>query len=109
MAGAPRLSTADLIIKNMKRVRKELVRFANSLPDEDAYATPYSVCVDGINDLGKLIEELKPALKDAKEHRKQNPHQFPNRARKWCVVNDSDRKPSDGSKDAAENSDQETP
>lgn len=107
MAGAPRLSTADLLIKNLKRVRKELVRFANSLPDEDAYATPYSVCADGVNDLGKLIEELKPSLKDAKEHRKLHPHQFPNRARKWCVINDSNRKPSDGSETAAAGEDQE--
>lgn len=101
MAGVPRLSTADLIIKELKRVRKQLKQFANSLPDEDAYATPYSVCVDGINDISSLIDDLKPSLKDAKEHRKQFPEQFPNRARKWCVVNDSDRKPSTSVEDAA--------
>ncbi len=101
MAGTPRLSTADLIIKDLKRVRKQLVRFANSLPNEDAYATPYSVCIDGINSLGELIEELKPSIKDAKEHRKQFPEQFPNRARKWCAINDSHRKSSASTEDAA--------
>jgi hypothetical protein len=101
MVGAPRLSTADLILKELKRVRKQLKQFANSLPNEDAYATPYSVCIDGINSLGELIKDLKPSLKDAKEHRKQFPEQFPNRARKWCVVNDSHRKSSASAEDAA--------
>ena len=108
MAGAPRLSTADLLIKNLKRVRRELMRFANAIPNEDAYATPYSVCVDGINDINTLIKELKPTLKEAKEYRKQNPNQFPNRARKWCVINDSRRKPSADS-EGASSPDAETP
>jgi hypothetical protein len=101
MSGAIKLSTVDLVLKGLKKSRKELCRLASALPDEDAYATPYSVLVDGINNIDALIKELKPALKDAKEHRKQFPDQFPNRARKWCVINDSHRKPSDGTEDAS--------
>ena len=108
MAGAPRLSTVDMILKGLKKSAKELSRLADALPDEDAYATPYSVLVDGINGINSLINELKPALKDAKEHRKLHPDQFPNRARKWCVIDDSRRKPSDGPEDATEGSGQET-
>ncbi len=101
MGGVPRLSTVDSLVKELKRVRKQLKQFANSLPNEDAFATPYSVAIDGINSLTQLVDELKPSLKDAKEHRKQFPDQFPNRARKWCVVNDSHRKPSASTKDAS--------
>lgn len=100
MAGVPHLSTVDQVIKGLKKSRRELIRLANSLPDEDAFAMPHSILIDGINDIGSLIKELKPALKEAKEYRKQNPHQFPNRARKWCVINDSDRKSSPGAEEA---------
>lgn len=79
-----RLSSVDHLIKNLKRSRKELVRLANALPDEDAYATPYSILSDSINHIDELIKELKASIKEAKEYRKQNPHQFPNRAKKWC-------------------------
>ena len=92
MAGTPRLSTADLIIKGLKKSRSELVRFAHALPDEDAYAMPYAVLMDGINHIDGLIKDLKPSLKEAKIHRQQHPNQFPNRARKWCKVYDSSRK-----------------
>lgn len=96
MAGAPRLSTVDAIIKRLKQSRRELHQLLKSIPDEDAYATPYSVIVDGINAIDELIKEAKPTLKEAIAYRKQNPEQSQNRARKWCVVNDSRRKPSPG-------------
>lgn len=81
-----RLSSVDQILKGLKKSRRELVRLANALPDEDAYATPYSVLMDSINHIDELIKELKPSIKEAQEHRKQNPHQFPNRARNWCFI-----------------------
>ena len=108
MAGALRLSTVDMVLKGLRKSKKELCRLANAFPDEDAYATPYSILIDGINNIYALIKELKPALKDAKEHRKQFPEQFPNRARKWCVINDSRRKPSASAEDAS-STDEETP
>jgi hypothetical protein len=108
MAGAPRLSTVDPILKGLRKSKRELCRLADALPDEDAYATAYSVIIDGINALDELIRDIKPAIKDAKEHRKQNPNQFPNRARKWCFIYDSNRKPSTGTEDA-EDSNEETP
>ncbi len=86
MSRTVRLSTADQIIKGLKKSRKELVRLADALPDEDAYAMPYSVLIDGINHIDELIKELKPSLKEATLERKQNPNQFPNRARKWCFI-----------------------
>jgi hypothetical protein len=89
MTKAPRLSEVDVILKGLKKSKKELSRLADALPDEDAYATPYSVVVDGINAIDELIRELKPAIKDAREYRKQHPEQFPNRARKWCIINDT--------------------
>jgi hypothetical protein len=101
MAGVPRLSTVDLTLKGLKKSRKELVRLANALPDEDAYATPYSILMDGINHIDDLIRELKPSIKEANEYRKQNPDQFPNRARKWCFIHDSSRKSSPGIEDAS--------
>lgn len=100
MAGVPRLSTADQLIKDLKRIRKDLVKYAAAFPDEDAYATPYSIISDHIRKIDEIVEELKPSIKDAFKHRKEHPEQFPNRARKWCVINDSRRKPRSGSKDA---------
>lgn len=101
MSGAPRLSTVDAVIKGLKKSRREMHQLLKSIPDEDAYATPYSVIVDGINAIDELIKEIKPSIKEAKEYRKQNPNQSLNRARKWCVVNDSRRKPSPGTEGAA--------
>ena len=92
MSGAPRLSTVDPILKELKKSKRELRRLANALPDEDAYATPYSILSDMIRHIEEFIDELKPSIKDAKEHRKEFPEQFPNRAKKWCAINDSRRK-----------------
>lgn len=92
MRKAPRLSDVDLILKGLKKSRKELCRLADSLPDEDAYATPYSVLSDAINNIDELLQELKPSIKEAKEYRKQNPEQFPNRARNWCKINSKKNK-----------------
>ncbi len=108
MAGALRLSTVDTVIKGLKKSRRELRQLLNSIPDENAYATPYSVIVDGINAIDELIKETKPALKEAKEYRKKNPDQFPNRAKKWCPINDSRRKSSLGVEDA-QGSDEKAP
>ncbi len=108
MSGAPRLSTVDAVIKGLKKSRREMHQLLKSIPDEDAYATPYSVIVDGINAIDELIKEVKPALKEAIVYRKQNPEQSQNRARKWCVVNDSRRKPSPGT-EGADRPNAETP
>lgn len=107
MAGQPLLSTAEAILKGLKKSKKELCKLADALPDEDAYAMPYSVLIDGINHIDELIKELKPAIREARQYRKENPEQFPNRARKWCTINDSRRKPSPGAEDA-EGSQEET-
>lgn len=92
MSEEPRLSAVDVVIKGLKKSKRQLHQLLNMLPDEDAYATPYSNIVDGINNIDNLIKELKPSLKEAKKYRKQNPDQFPNRAKKWCPINDSRRK-----------------
>jgi hypothetical protein len=96
-----KLSTVDVVVKGLKKSRRELYQLLKSIPDEDAYATPYSVIVDGINAIDVLFKEIKPAFKEAKEYRKQKPEQSLNRARKWCVVNDSRRKPSPGTEETA--------
>ena len=103
-----KLSTINTVIKGLKKSRRELYQLLKSIPDEDAYATPYSVIVDGINAIDELIKEVKPSLKEAIEYRKQNPEQSLNRAKQWCVINDSRRKSSPGTKDAA-SSDTKTP
>lgn len=108
MAGALRLCTVDAVVKGLKKSKRELRQILRTIPDEDAYATPYSVIVDGINAIDELIKEIKPSIKEAKEYRKQNPNQSLNRARKWCVVNDSRRKPSPGT-EGAERPDPQTP
>lgn len=94
------LSDAENILKGLKKSKKELCKLADALPDEDAYATPYCVLVDGINHIDELIKDLKPAIREAREYRKENPEQFPNRARKWCFIYDSNRKSSPGTEDA---------
>jgi hypothetical protein len=99
MRKAPRLSVADKLIKDLKRIRKELTAYAAAFPDEDAFATPYSVLSDHIRRIDEIVDELKPSIKDALQHRKEFPDQFPNRARKWCVINDSRRKPRAGTED----------
>ena len=96
-----KLSEVDAVIRGLKKSKRELRQLLNSIPDEDAYATPYSVIVDGINAIDELIKETKPALKEAKEYRKKNPDQFPNRAKKWCPINDSRRKSSIGAEESS--------
>lgn len=86
MNKAPRLKDIELIFKGLKKSRRELVRLAKDIPDEDAFATPYSILIDGINHIDELLSELKPAMKEAKEYQKQNLHQAPNRAKRWCAV-----------------------
>ena len=71
------------VSKALKKARKELARKVLALPDEDAYAQPYSVLMDLINEIDRCLKDIGPALKDAKAERKRNPNQFPNRARKW--------------------------
>jgi len=94
MVAVPLLSAIDVILKGLKKSRKELCQLASALPDEDAYATPYSILIDGINAIDELIKSIKPSLKEAKAYRKQNPDQFPNRAKKWCAINYSKQKTS---------------
>lgn len=96
-----KLSEVDAVIKGLRKSKRELRQLLNSIPDEDAYATPYSVIVDGINAIDELIKETKPALKEAKQYRKENPDQFPNRAKKWCPINDSRRKSSIGAEESS--------
>ena len=92
MAGAPRLSTADELLKELKRVNDKLIEYAADFPDEDCYATAYSIIADVTRHIDECIKELKPYIKEANQDRKKNPDQYRNRARRWCVLNDSRRK-----------------
>ncbi len=69
---------------SLKVARKHLKRVAKELPNQDAYATVYSILSDlataidvGVKDLGPACKEIKKALKD-------NPEQSKNRAKTWC-------------------------
>jgi len=87
MNNPPRLASVDLILKGLKKSKRELCRLAEALPDEDAYATPYSILADAVKHLDEIIQELKPSLKDAKGFRKEHPEQSLNRAKTWCKIN----------------------
>jgi hypothetical protein len=109
MAGAPRLSTVDSLLKELKKSRRELIRLAKALPDEDVYAMVYAILIGGVNSIDNVIQELKPSIVEANMERKNSPDQPANRARKWCAINDSRRKPSASVETAAGSQDEETP
>lgn len=92
MAGAPLLCTVDKLLRELKRVNDKLIDYTADFPDEDCYATPYSMLSDVTRHIDEFIKEVKPYIKEANEDRKKNPDQYPNRARRWCVLNDSRRK-----------------
>ncbi len=92
MAGAPLLCTVDKLLRELKQVNNKLIDYAADFPDEDCYATPYSMFSDITRHIEEFINEVKPHLKEANQDRKKNPDQNPNRARRWCVLNDSRRK-----------------
>jgi len=70
--------------KALKAARKELAKQATKLPNEDAYATVYSILIDGVRAIDDTLKSLEPAVKEAKKERKRNPNQSPNRAVQWC-------------------------
>lgn len=109
MAGVPRPSTVEQgIVICVRHCKKLLTKYVNSLPDQDAYATAHSILVDVINSMDQFLKDFKTSLREAKKEVKRNPDQSTNRARKWCPINDSRRKPSAGSEDAP-SPDEETP
>ena len=94
MRKPPRLSTIDEIKRDLKRINRKLIGYASRFPDEDCYATAYSVISDMTRHIAEFNEEVKPFIKEANKDRIANPNQYSNRARRWCVLNDSNRKQS---------------
>lgn len=64
------------------------MRFADKLPDQDAYSHTYCIIVDAINNIDSSLRDLKPSLKEAKKEVQSNPDQEPCRARMWCAYHD---------------------
>jgi hypothetical protein len=71
--------------KALKKARTQVKKLAESLPDQDAYATPYSILADMAEDIDKCLKEIGPALKESKKIAKEGSGQFPNRAVRWCI------------------------
>lgn len=64
--------------------RKHLKRVAKELPNQDAYATVYSILSDLASAIDVGMKELGPASREVKKTLKENPEQSKNRAKKWC-------------------------
>jgi hypothetical protein len=94
MAGARHPSTVKVvsISKSLLKQRKQLMEFAESLPNQDAYTYLYSVVSLSIHHIDECLNGLKPGLEMAQEELKKNPNQSANRGKKWKYHNDSHRK-----------------
>jgi len=70
--------------KTLKRARKLIKQKARGLPDQDAYATVYSLLADVAEEIDFFLKEIDRAAREAKAEVKKNPKQGTNRAKKWC-------------------------
>ena len=68
----------------IKKARKIIKKMAADLPDNDAYATPYSLLSDLATHIDRYMKELGPALTEAKKLEKKY-ESAPNRAKRWCA------------------------
>lgn len=71
---------------SLKVARKHLKRVAKQIPNQDAYATVYSILSDIAAAIDVGVKDLGPACKEVKKTLKERPEQFPNRAKRWCVA-----------------------
>jgi len=87
MVGAHPRSTADMkeLRKYLRMARRRVTKSANNLPDQDAYAMPYSMLADLAEDLDSFLVEIQAAMKEAESFTKKDPQQPRNRAKKWCT------------------------
>lgn len=73
----------DKLRQSLKLARKHIKKVAADLPDEDAYASPYSLLADVAEAIDIFLVEISPALKEASKLAKTSDFK-PNRAKKWC-------------------------
>ena len=71
--------------KYLKQARAQVRKEAAALPDQDAYATPYSMLSDLAKEIDLFTKEIAQAMKDSKSFAKNNPQLGANRAKKWCA------------------------
>lgn len=71
--------------KYLKMARRRVTKEAAALPDQDAYATVYSIMSDLAREMDLFFQDIDPALKAAKSAVKKNPKQPTNRAKRWCT------------------------
>lgn len=70
--------------ESLKVARKHLKRVAKQIPNQDAYATVYSILSDLAAAIDRGVKDIGPACTEAKRAVKKNPEQAANRAKKWC-------------------------
>lgn len=68
--------------KLLIQTKKELIKLAKLLPDQDSYAPPYTIIYDMIQDINSCLKDLKFELKEAAKFKTN----LPNRAKKWCKI-----------------------
>ena len=73
-------------LKSSKKLRKQLKRYGDELPNKDAYSTVYCVVSDCVKSIDYLIKNINSFKKEADKDLKKNPKQAPNRAKKWCKI-----------------------
>ena len=74
------------LLKSLRESKKQLARVAKAMPDKDAYAIPYCILMDMLDEIDNGMREIEPALKKAKYEAKQDKLGLENRAKEWCKV-----------------------
>ena len=74
------------MLKALRKSKKRIIKYAKSLPNQDAYAEIFSICASTINTIDELLKEIPEALCHAKEDLKEFPEQMINHAIDTCYI-----------------------
>jgi len=61
-------------LKAVRAARKTIVKMADDLPDLDAYCMVYCILMNTVEVLDLCLQDLPPAIKEAKKLAKKNPN-----------------------------------
>ena len=74
------------MLKALRKSKSQIIKYAKSLPDQDAYCEVFSICASIINAIDDTLLDVPEALRHAKEDLKEHPEQMLNHAIDTCYI-----------------------
>ncbi|HEY5268555.1 MAG TPA: hypothetical protein VII94_05505 [Candidatus Saccharimonadales bacterium] len=68
------------MLRLLRKSKKQLIKYAKSLPNQDDYAEMFSICAKSINAIDETLKDVPEALSYLKEDLKENLDQTMNHA-----------------------------